>query len=186
MQHAEYMREYTAKNSRRINAQRSARRANSTPERLGELREQSRLRNQRYYAVNKDSINSRAADRCWYYTPEKGAGKRAKYGTKYGPVVAVSSARNRAKNLGLPFDLSVEWYEKEFIHGCAVTGLPLDANGAKTPWVAHVDRVVPSLGYVTSNCRLVCAVFNPAKKHWRDEDVLRMASALVSRRTSDA
>lgn len=34
--------------------------------------------------------------------------------------------------------------------------------------------------HVISNCRLVCACFNLARKNWSDEDVLRMAKALIA------
>ena len=174
-----YMRNYMAKNKDKINEQCRQRRANASSERLEELREQSRIRNRKYHLNNKDEVNARAANNKWYYTPEKGKAKRGKYGMKYGPRVAITSARNRAKKMNLPFDLTIEWYEKEFEKGCAITGLKLDPNGSKTPWTVHVDRIIPALGYVMSNCRLVCACYNLAKKNWTDEDILLMAKSLV-------
>ena len=156
-----------------------------SPEQYLAFREASNARTRRYAENNSDAIKRRAADRNHYYTPERGKTLRDRYGVKYATQVSIKSARKRASEKGLAFDLTPEWYDAEFEKGCAVTGLPLDPNGSKTPFTAHVDKVVPALGYVMSNCRLVCACYNLAKKHWTDADVLRMAKALVSRNADE-
>lgn len=182
--HANYMRKYNQKNRERINAQRKERFANLSEEEREKKRELSRIRNRRYYEKHRDEINARAKARNWNYAVEKAKVRRKKYYTKNANSISISSARIRAKQRNLPFDLDVEWFKTMFKKGCAVTGLPLDLNGSKTPWTAHIDRIIPELGYTKENSRLVCACYNLAKKHWTDADVEKMARNLI--RTSDA
>jgi hypothetical protein len=81
--------------------------------------------------------------------------------------------------MGLVFELTEDWYTKQWKKGCAVTGISFDLTGEDTPWVAHIDRITPKKGYTIKNARLVCGCFNLAKKHWKDEDVLKMARELL-------
>lgn len=150
-----------------------------------EFRAAANERTMRYAKSHDAELKKRAADKNHYYTPERGKMLRNRYGVKYATQVSMKSARKRADEKGQPFDLTPEWYDAEFEKGCAVTGLPLDPNGSKTPFTAHVDKIIPALGYLKSNCRLVCACYNLAKKHWTDADVLRMAKALVLRNADE-
>ena len=84
-----------------------------------------------------------------------------------------------AKEKGLPFTITEEWYLNKFDKGCEMTGIPFDKSGSDTPWVAHIDRIIPELGYTKENCRLVCAIYNLAKKDWKDSDVLKMATHII-------
>lgn len=186
---AAYMRIWTAKNADRVKQQRVDRLKSMKlhdPDRYKAFREKCNLNNTAYAETHREFLQEKWLKRHKEtYTPEYGAMVRKRYGVKYSTQVSMKSARKRAAEKGMPFDLTPEWYEQEFAKGCAVTGLPLDPNGSKTPFTAHVDRVVPDLGYVQSNCRLVCACYNLAKKHWKDEDVLKMARALVAKNPSN-
>jgi len=72
-------------------------------------------------------------------------------------------AKNRAANKNLPFDIDGEyliklWHESEGC--CALTGRVFDLNswgtkGQVNPDAPSVDRIVPSLGYVRGNVRLI-------------------------------
>lgn len=175
------MRKWRAKkmNRERTNASRrkaDAHKRSTNPEWV----EKQRERKKKYEEENKEVIRARAKANNWYYNPEKSKIKRAKYQETHSTEISIASARKRAEKKGLSFDLTVEWYNEQFAKGCAMTGLPLDPNGFKTPWVAHVDRINPEDGYTIENCRLVVACYNLAKKHWTDKDVLRMANALVN------
>ena len=134
-------------------------------DKYSEFRAAANERTMRYAKAHDAELKKRAADKNHYYTPERGKMLRNRYGIKYATQVSMKSAK----------------FEK----GCAVTGLPLDPNGSKTPFTAHVDKIIPALGYLKSNCRLVCACYNLAKKHWTDADVLRMAKALVLRNADE-
>jgi len=62
-----------------------------------------------------------------------------------------------------------------------MTGIQFDEPRTNTPWVAHIDRIVPEKGYTEDNCRLVCAMYNIAKKNWTDKDVIKMAKGLLKK-----
>lgn len=178
------MREYNAKNADVVRAQDRARlvKLKENPDAYAEFRKRSNKANQEYASRNREKIKEKWTKRNReLYTPEVGKMLRDKYALRYSTKVSIKSARKRAEEKGLPFDLTPEWYDEQFEKGCAVTGLKLDPNGSKTPWTAHVDKIVPSLGYIRSNCRLVCACYNLAKKHWSDADVERMARALIEK-----
>ncbi len=106
---------------------------------------------------------------------------------KYQARKVLATAKHRAKKKGLAFDLTLDWYLSEFPKGCVATGLEFDAHLEGSPWVANIDKIIPEKGYVMSNCRLVCACFNQAKREWTDADVLKMAQAFVGKQSvSDA
>lgn len=184
---AEYMRKYTQLNKDKINKQRS--------DRLVRLKKEdkdsylihigrSSLANKKYYKKNKEEILRKAKDKNWYYDPLKGHTKRMKHYSKHPWNNILRARKTSADKKDLPFELTVEWCEKEFEKGCSMTGIKFDKHQSGTPWVAHIDRKIPEKGYTKRNCRLVCASYNLAKKHWRDKDVLLMSRELI--RTSDA
>lgn len=71
----------------------------------------------------------------------------------------VQSARNRARELGLPFNLEVgDIVIPEF---CPVLGIKLErGNNNSRP---ELDRVVPSLGYVKGNVNVISGRANRIK-----------------------
>lgn len=184
--------------------------ANMTPEqrkrkesqRSEASREQQKLYMREYMAVpeNRERVNDRrsevrAARIASGDTRVKELHKAAtdRYHKKYRGDVAyqarkvLATAKHRAKNKGLAFDLTLEWYLSEFPKGCVATGLEFDDFLEGSPWVPNIDKIVPAKGYVMSNCRLVCACFNQAKREWTDADVLKMSQAFVAKQSvSDA
>lgn len=180
--HAGYMREYNAKNKDRINQQR---RDNlkmdkiENPEKYKQLRKRSNHANKKYHDEHRDEVNARAKARNWNYDVDRAKVKRAKHYRKHPATNVLRPRKSFAKKHNLPFELTSEWYEEQFELGCQVTGLPFDENGSDTPWVPHIDRIIPKKGYTITNCRLVCGCYNLAKKHWTDDDVMRMAKSLV-------
>ena len=179
------MRDYTANNKERINAARKERRETikeTAPAEHERRLAMSRARNSRYAEQGGERVRAlRKENQAKNYTYEKGVAKREKYRFEYSTKVSLKSAKKRAEEYGLPFDLTPEWFENLFSKGCAATGLPLDKNGSKTPFTVNIDRIIPANGYVQSNCRLVCSCFNKAKWNWTDADVERMARAFVAK-----
>jgi hypothetical protein len=176
--HADYQREYTRKHSDRINARRRERRLERIAD--GEdVKLISRLNNKRYYEKNKDEIKAREKARNWNYNPEKARENRKRYRDAFPGRTAITARRSWAKKRGVLFTLDNEWYVSEWDKGCSMTGIIFDSSGANTPWVAHIDRIVPGGGYTKENCRLVCACYNQAKQNWVDADVLKMARELL-------
>ena len=178
----EYMREYTRKNKDRINKQRRERiksYKHDNPEKYEAIRDKANKTNKKYHDANKEEINARAKARNWNYDPETARVRRAKHYRKHPARNVLRPRKAFAKKHNLPFELTEEWYYNEFEKGCSVTGIPFDESGSDTPWVAHIDRIIPEKGYVEDNCRLVCACYNLAKKHWTDDDVIQMSIALL-------
>lgn len=98
-----------------------------------------------------------------------------------------NAARQRAKKSNIPFTLTREWVEERIDRGsCEVTGiefsvLPGEGRGNPSPWAPSIDQITPGAGYTPENSRLVCWIYNCAKSTASDEDVLKLANALVSR-----
>lgn len=100
-------------------------------------------------------------------------------------ALALRRVKTRAKQLGVMFNLTEDWFLAHFSQGCETTGLDLDApnvGGGRraSPWAAHVDRIKAGGDYTMDNCRIVCGVYNLARQDWSDAVVLRMAEALVA------
>ena len=184
----EYMREYNKCNRKKINAQRKANRENLSDEEKEKRLALHRVADKKYSDKNRDIINAKTK-KYKQDNKEKLKPKNRNYrleAQKRGPDrIMIAAIKGRAKRKGLPFDLDKEWYNTEYKKGCAVTGLTLDPIGSKTAFVGHVDRTIPELGYVRSNCKVVCACYNLAKKDWSDADVMKMAKALVIRGADD-
>jgi hypothetical protein len=98
----------------------------------------------------------------------------------------LESAKLRALKVDIPFDLDREWVSERLLAGvCEATGLPFEfklAEGqTRNPFAPSIDQIVPSKGYTKDNCRLVAMIYNYAKNNFSDADVLKMATALMSR-----
>lgn len=104
-------------------------------------------------------------------------------------IMMVRGAAERAVSKGVPFSISPEWAVERLKPGkCEVTGIPFDFNreglapGVMNPFAPSLDRKTPKLGYTEENTRIVIWLYNAAKGGWTDENVLRMAEALVARK----
>ena len=88
----------------------------------------------------------------------------------------VRQARRRAVTRDIPFDLHVEDFDVPDF--CPVLGIPLyravgcKAQGANSP---TLDRIVPELGYVRGNVRVISARANQIKSDATPEELLRVA-----------
>lgn len=184
---AAYMREYRRKNADKLNevARLKAAEVRKDAAAHAKFRESANANNRKYAEANREKLReaSRSRNR-QRYTPERGRELREKYRDR--AYEALRAAKYRAKKAGVPFDLTREWYSAKLEGGCAATQLPFDLSSKQGPWVPHVDRVIPALGYVPSNCRIVCAAFNMAKLNWTDADVMKMAKALLDNSQSNA
>ena len=71
----------------------------------------------------------------------------------------LSNAKQRAKKFNLPFDLDKEWFYSELSDCCPVFGTKLSEGKDNV----SIDRIVPSKGYIKSNCRLISHRANTIK-----------------------
>ena len=95
----------------------------------------------------------------------------------------LSSTKARAKLKKLDWELTDEYfYGRLAPMRCEVSGLPLTFDGRKhDPWRPSVDRIDPNKGYTIDNTQFVCWIYNRAKYTGSDEDVMRLAAALMRR-----
>lgn len=90
------------------------------------------------------------------------------------------SVYHRAAKIGVTFDLTKEWVEERLSSGCAITGLPFSFSfGGRGAYSPSVDRIDSSLGYTSSNCRLVLWSVNSALGTWGLEVFRPIADAIA-------
>lgn len=137
-----------------------------TPERRAEAAAASRA----WHAVNKEHANPRRKERI------------AVQRTTYPWQTLIHSAKARAAKQGLPFDLTDEWGANTWTGVCALTKLPF-MLGIRRPvsrtFAPSIDKIIPSLGYVRGNCRFVLWAVNAFKYDGTDDDMYRVAEALI-------
>jgi hypothetical protein len=95
--------------------------------------------------------------------PERNAVAKRLSRIKHWATTAVSRCRLRAKNENLPFGFTKEDISPlpEF---CPVLGVKLiyDGKGERRCW-ASIDKIIPSVGYVSGNVRVISLSANWAK-----------------------
>lgn len=96
----------------------------------------------------------------------------------------VASARQRAKRKGTPFDLDNEWAKARWTGRCELTNIEFESGlgkGRSGPRMLSpsIDKIDPDKGYVKDNCRFVLHCVNTAKGTGTDEDLMRIAKALI-------
>lgn len=65
---------------------------------------------------------------------------------------------------------------------CAITGLDfnVDVIGGKRPYLPSIDRIDNSVGYLPSNCRIVCSGINIAMNVWGLEVLRKLTRKATS------
>ena len=93
------------------------------------------------------------------------------------------AAKARAQKFGLPFNLNVE--DVAIPDFCPVLGIPLEFGltkgfKARSP---SLDRLIPELGYVRGNVRVISLRANTIKRDATAEELIKVAN-YVSRATA--
>ena len=99
----------------------------------------------------------------------------------------VIAAKQRATAKAMPFDLTFEWASKRWTGFCELTNLPFVVtreNGATAIFSPSLDRIIPVLGYVQTNCRFVLLGINGLKNDGTDEAMYLVAEALLAYKTT--
>ena len=88
----------------------------------------------------------------------------------------LSQARKRAKKAGLPFLLTAA--DVVIPELCPVFGKPLARKTGKgpSPWSPSLDKIVPALGYVPGNVRVLSHKANLMKNDANTEELLLFAA----------
>lgn len=94
----------------------------------------------------------------------------------------IKIARSRAKQNGIPFSLTEN--DIQISERCPVLGIPLDKAAKKgEPNSVTLDRVIPALGYVPGNVRVISCRANRLKSDATLEE-LEAIIAYIRRETS--
>lgn len=96
---------------------------------------------------------------------------------------AVRAARQRCKKSGIPF--SLHWSDVEITDVCPITLLPFRL-GQRNRQSPSIDRVVPELGYVSGNVRLISWYANAIKRDCSDGDIFIRLSEYLRKRPGAA
>lgn len=100
----------------------------------------------------------------------------------------LNQMRRRAKDAGYPCTMTKEDLETLLVPMvCAVTGLPLVWKGSdrSNPWSPSPDKIDRANGYVLGNVRITCWLYNWARGTWSDEDLLKLAKALIDKENTN-
>lgn len=164
-----------------------------------------RLQVREYARLNADKIKEHkrkyhrehkaqrvAAARAWALAnPERRAAQikkdRAKAWRLRRGFVLVRSAKVRARERGLPFNLSHSAIQKRIEAGrCELSGIPFDMK-TKRAWNApSLDRIEPQQGYVDGNIRVVLRSLNIMINDWGLDRTLAVVRAVENRRLATA
>jgi hypothetical protein len=109
-----------------------------------------------------------------------------KYRQAHRAADLVRHAKKRAERRNLPFDLDQHLTDLDNrldVGVCEITGVPLivSVGNGRGPMNPSLDRIVPSLGYVISNVRIVAYALNTAMGNWGLDPLLILAKALVEK-----
>ena len=107
--------------------------------------------------------------------------------------MAVTFAKGRARNSGIPFSINFAWAWAEYkrLAGrCAATGVafsfhpPVLGKGRKaarySPNALSLDQKIPGGGYTPENTQLVSNIYNRCKHAFSEDDVTSFAVALLT------
>ena len=110
-------------------------------------------------------------------SPDRTAEQRKDWRLNNRGSALVSSARCRAREKNLPFDLDAEEIKAKINRGrCELTGIPFDLNG---DWNApSLDRIEPDQGYTKKNVRVVIHALNVMMNRWGAAKVLEISDAM--------
>jgi len=141
-----------------------------------EQRERKRVTNRKHYEAHREgyATSSRAyaaahperiRATCRKYRATHSERERARhhaYKMAHPEAAILDAARTRGKRYGVPCTLTLaDVRELLAPMRCSATGLPLaHATGKASALSPSLDRIVPALGYVPGNVRLVCHRFN--------------------------
>ena len=90
----------------------------------------------------------------------------------------IRDIRRRARKASIPIDLDKDFVFKKLQNGrCEITGIPFEIvkGGRPSPRSPSLDRIIPNLGYVKSNVRMILYAINTFKNEWSDEDIYPIA-----------
>ena len=143
--------------------------------------EKNHEKNKIYRANNKEKLSLQSKN---YNERDRGT-------MEYALRRLLYSARTRAKQKNLPFDLTVEWLETMVVTHCPITLEPLNwtreqvAGGGPRTNSPSIDKIIPELGYVQSNCAIISARANRIKNDGTIDEHLRTVQYMAAQQLRD-
>jgi len=95
----------------------------------------------------------------------------------------MSFAKNRAKIKDVPFDLDIKYLLSLWNGKCSISGvdLQLDAGSGRVYRRApSIDRIIPELGYVKGNVRIVTYQVNVAISEFGEEGLYKLVKEVAT------
>jgi len=92
------------------------------------------------------------------------------------------SRRIDAEKRGIPFEITDDWARARWTGRCEITTLDFVRGGkghGPHPFSPSLDRIDPKLGYVPGNARFILWGCNALKGVGTDNDMLRIAFAIL-------
>jgi len=86
--------------------------------------------------------------------------------------------RRRSNKLLIPTDIDRDFILQKLTNGkCEITGIKFDiiSKGRPSSRSPSLDRIVPKLGYIKSNVRMILFAMNTFKNEWMDKDIYPIA-----------
>lgn len=158
--------------------------------------ENLRTKRREYYLANRERIAQKNKAYKAALLPEVRAARRKRYQEnhclrakkRYHATRAwfpwlnsLRGSKQRAKRLGIPFELTKAWATERWTGRCEVTNIPFVLSTARNPYLfsPSLDRIDPIKGYTCSNCRFVLHAVNALKGQGTNEQMLLIAKAIV-------
>lgn len=138
----------------------------------------------KYRENNHETVLAR--ERKWYLDhKDQDRARRTEISKRWcrnNPLKAlVKNARSRSKKLCIPFDIDVE--DLTLPTHCEILGIPIVPNSPDKQSSPSLDRVVPSLGYIKGNVRVISTRGN-ILKNGHTLETLELVRAYIVKHTT--
>jgi hypothetical protein len=121
-------------------------------------RERIRISQKKYYDSNKEDINN-----------------KLKIRHRLNPKInMLATAKHRAKQKGLPFNLTYDDIDIPLI--CPILNIPISVSDDESSDASpSLDKIIPELGYVVGNIQVISKLANTMKSNANIEQLLAFA-----------
>lgn len=124
------------------------------PEKVKELAKEA---SRRYYQTHKEKLQL----------------KRTEFYRNHRSRQKLRGIKHRCKKFNLPFDVDADYMDKlEVPEFCPVLGIKLNPKDGKGPhsYSPSIDRIIPELGYIKGNLRIISNRANILKNNMTAEE----------------